>query len=159
MNEIKNKTACFTGHRKIPPEDLPMVKKRLREVLIQCIENGYRYFGAGGALGFDTLAALTVLELKSDYPEIKLILVLPCKDQTRGWKETDIQKYEWIKSKADKVLYTSEHYYNGCMQKCNRHLVDNSSICISYYTGKKGETEYTVNYSINNNLKICRLIE
>lgn len=47
------------------------------------------------------------------YPDIKLILVLPCKNQTRGWKETDIQKYEWIKSKADKVVYTSEHYYNG----------------------------------------------
>ena len=157
MNDLKSKTACFTGHRKIPPEDLPMVKKRLREVLIQCIENGFRYFGAGGALGFDTLAALTVLELKSDYPEIKLILVLPCKDQTRGWKEADIQKYEWIKSKADKVVYTSEHYYNGCMQKRNRHLVDHSSLCICYYTGQKGGTEYTVNYAIKNKLKVLNI--
>ena len=76
-----------------------------------------------GALGFDTLAALAVLELKQQYPQIKLILVLPCRNQTREWKEADIQKYEWIKSKADKVVYTSEHYYNGCMQKRNRHLI------------------------------------
>lgn len=53
MDEIKSKTTCFTGHRKIPPEDLPMVKKKLKETLIESIKNGYRYFGAGGALGFD----------------------------------------------------------------------------------------------------------
>ena len=83
--------------------------------MIESIKNGYRYFGAGGILGFDTVAALTVIELKSVYPDIKLILVLLCKNQTRDWKEADIQKYEWIKSEADKVVYTSEHYFNGCM--------------------------------------------
>ena len=144
---MKSKTACFSGHRKIPPEDLPMVKKKLKEILIESIENGYRYFGAGGALGFDTVAAMTVLELKSVYPDIKLILVLPCKNQTKGWSETDIQKYEWIKSKSDKVVYTSEHYFNGCMQKRNRHLVDHSSLLISYYREIKGGTEYTIGYA------------
>ena len=39
-------------------------------MLIGAIEQGYRYFGAGGALGFDTLAAQTVLELRSEYPDI-----------------------------------------------------------------------------------------
>ena len=95
--------------------------------MIESIENRYRYFGAGGARGFDTVAAMAVLELKEVYPDIRLILVFPCRNQTRGWRETDIQRYEWIKSKADKVVYTSEHYYNGCMQKRNRHLVDYSS--------------------------------
>lgn len=154
MNEIKNKTACFTGHRKIPPEEIPMVKKRLREVLIQCIENGYRYFGSGGARGFDLEAAMAVLELKEVYPDIRLILVLPCQNQTRGWKEIDIQKYEWIKSKADKVVYTSEHYYNGCMQKRNRHLVDHSSLLICYYRGIKGGTEYTIKYAKKKKIRI-----
>ena len=158
MDKMKSKTACFTGHRKTPPQKLPMVKKKLKEVLTQCIENGYRYFGAGGALGFDTLAALTVLELKSDYPEIMLILVLPCKDQTRGWKDIDIEKYEWIKSKADKVVYTAEHYYNGCMQKRNRHLVDHSSLCICCYTGQKGGTEYTVKYAEKNKVVIKNIM-
>ncbi len=147
MHDLKSQTACFTGHRNIPPEDLPMVQQRLREILMESIANGYRYFGAGGALGFDTVAAMAVLDLKKVYPDIRLILVLPCRDQTRGWKESDIIKYEWIKSKADKVVYTSEHYYNGCMQKRNRHLVDHSSLCICYYTGQKGGTEYTVKYA------------
>ena len=129
-----------------------MVQKRLREILIESIENGYRYFGAGGAMGFDTVAALTVLELKSVYPDIKLILVLPCREQTKGRSETDVQKDERIKARADKVLYTSEHYFRGCMQKRNRHLVDHSSLCICYYKGKKGGTEYTANYAMNKGL-------
>ena len=90
---------------------------------------------------------MTVLELESVYPDIKLILVLPCKNQTRGWSETDIQKYEWIKSKADKVVYTSDHYFNGCMQKRNRHPVDHSSLLICYYREIKGGTEYTIKYA------------
>lgn len=34
------------------------------------------FFGAGGALCFDTVAAQTVIRLKDKYPKIRLILVL-----------------------------------------------------------------------------------
>ncbi len=156
---MKEKTVCFTGHRKIPPEDLPMVSEKLRQTLIDCIEKGYCFFGAGGALGFDTLAAQTVLELKKEYSHIKLILVLPCLNQTRGWNEKDIAVYEAIKEKADKVVYTSEHYFNGCMQKRNRHLVDCSSLCICYLTESSGGTAYTVNYAVQNSLTVVNIAE
>jgi len=36
----------------------------LKKAIIECIGNGIIYYGNGGALGFDTLAALAVLELK-----------------------------------------------------------------------------------------------
>ena len=61
MIKIKERTACFTGHRTIPFLQKRKIKKKTRQVLIDAIEQGYRYFGAGGALGFDTLAAQTVL--------------------------------------------------------------------------------------------------
>lgn len=123
------------------------------------IQAGYVYFGAGGALGFDTLAAQTVLKLKERYPDIKLILVLPCKSQTSGWKQTDIDEYERIKAAADKVVYTSEVYYRGCMHKRNRHLMDNSSLCICYLMEDRGGTYYTVNYARENGLQIINLAE
>ena len=154
---LRMETACFTGHRIIPPELFPMVRERLKRVLLNCIEKGYRYFGAGGALGFDTVAAETVLELKNQYPHIKLILVLPCHNQTRGWRKSDIAEYERIKSKADKVVYTAGRYYTGCMQKRNRHLVDNSSLCVCYLTGQNGGTAYTVKYAQKRGLKIINL--
>lgn len=96
---------------------MPGIKKRLEKEVENSIKNGYLFFGAGGALGFDTLAAQTVLKLRERYPDIKLILVLPCKTQARGWKQADIYEYERIKAAADKVVYTSEDYYRGCMHK------------------------------------------
>ena len=82
---MRSKTVCFTGHRELPADDLPKISKRLEDALATLIEQGYRYFGAGGALGFDTLAAQAVLRLRERYPQIRLILVLPCLNQTRGW--------------------------------------------------------------------------
>lgn len=114
---MREKTACFTGHRKIPPESISELSQRLKNTLLRLIEEGYMYFGAGGALGFDTLAAWCVLSLRKRYPHIKLILVLPCTAQTKDWSKDDIAVYEEIKSQADKVVYTSHDYFQGCMFK------------------------------------------
>lgn len=156
---MREKTCCFTGHRQIPAEYLPAISEKLRDTLIFYIEQGYQYFGAGGALGFDTLAAQTVLHLKQRYPCIKLILVLPCKDQASHWSTKDKKEYERIKTSADKVVYTSERYFNGCMQKLNRHLVEHSSLCICYLTKQDGGTKYTVDYASKNGCKIHNLAQ
>lgn len=156
-NMMREKTCCFTGHRQIPSEYLPAITRKLRDTLIFYIEQGYQYFGAGGALGFDTLAARTVLNLKQRYPDIKLILVLPCKDQATRWSASDIEEYERIKSCADKIVYTAERYFNGCMQKRNRHLVDCSSLCICYLTKQSGGTKYTVDYATANGVSVINL--
>ena len=152
-----NQTCCFTGHRKIPSDQLESVTQRLRDAVIASIKDGYLYFGAGGALGFDTLAAKIVLELRTIYPEIKLILVLPCLDQAEKWNEEDKEEYERIKSLADKAVYTSGNYFNGCMQRRNRHLIDNSSLCICYLTERIGGTAYTVNYARDKGCMVVNL--
>ena len=153
---MREKTCCFTGHRKLSLSE-NIVKDRLSKVLDNLIKDGIIYFGAGGALGFDTLAAEVVLEKKCVYPQIKLILVLPCPDQTKGWPSTDIDKYNYILSQADKIVYTSEKYYTGCMHKRNRHLVNNSSYCICYLENDTGGTAYTVGYANENGLKIYNI--
>lgn len=152
--EMKEHTCCFTGHRNIPKNERRKIKRRLKKAIKISIKKGYRYFGAGGALGFDTLAAQIILELKKKYSDIRLILVLPCLYQTRNWKESDISEYERIKSNADKVVYTSKEYTKDCMFKRNRHLVNYSSLCICYLTEQLGGTAYTVNYAKINNLVV-----
>lgn len=141
------KTCCFTGHRNIPVNQRSYIAERLENELIQQIKRGYMYFGAGGALGFDTIAAQTVLRLKKRYAYLKLILVLPCVTQSKGWGKEDQEIYDKIKSHADKVVYMSEMYTDGCMFKRNRHLVDHSSLCICYLTNSSGGTAYTVRYA------------
>lgn len=159
MIRMKERTACFTGHRAIPWTEKRRIEKRTEEALIEAIERGYCFFGAGGALGFDTLAAQTVLKLKKKYPHIKLILVLPCVSQTRGWKQDDIEEYERIKAAADKVVYTSQEYTQDCMFKRNRHLVDNSSLCIAYLTKHTGGTAYTANYARAKGITVVNVAE
>lgn len=151
------KTCCFTGHRNIPANEYEKIENTLEETIISLIKKGVCYFGAGGALGFDTMAALTILKLKEKYPHIKLILVLPCENQTYKWQQKDIDIYENIKSKCDKYVYTSKNYYNGCMFKRNKHLVNNSKYCICYLTKKTGGTAFTVNYAIKNDLTVINI--
>lgn len=144
---VRDYTCCFTGHRALPPEERGAIAYQLERTVIMLIQAGIRFFGAGGARGFDTLAAQTILKLRRKYPHIKLILVLPCLSQTQGWRDEDIKVYESINTAADKVTYTSEKYTQGCMHKRNRHLVDHSSICVCYLTEDRGGTAYTVNYA------------
>lgn len=154
---MKEKTCCFTGHRVIPKEEITTTQSKLEKVVVCLIEQGYCFFGSGGALGFDTMAAQTILKLKKRYSQIRLILILPCKNQTKDWTPDDIAIYNDIMVQADKVVYTSESYYNGCMQKRNRHLVDCSSTCIAYCTKSTGGTAYTVNYAHKHKIPVIQL--
>jgi len=157
---MREKTCCFTGHRELPFFwGHCKLTGKLEKAIIEQIDNGIRFFGAGGARGFDALAARTVLKLKKKYPDIKLILVLPCLTQTRGWPAEDVQEYERIKAQADKVVYTSQEYTKGCMFKRDRHLVDCSSVCICYLTKDSGGTAYTVNYAKKNGVKVINLAD
>ena len=156
---LKGQTCCFTGHRIIPSGMEQKLFRVTEKVVENAIKSGYRYFGVGGALGFDTIAALVVLKLRESYPSIKLILVLPCLNQTRGWSTEDIEIYENIKKQADKIVYTSKEYTRGCMHKRNRHLVNNSSLCICYLTEEKGGTYYTVKYAQENQLAVVNVVE
>lgn len=153
------KTCCFTGHRKIPVNETEKIKDRLAHVITSLYAKGICNFGAGGALGFDTLAAQAVLKLRDKHPAIKLILVLPCYMQTRRWQPDAIKTYEQIKQAADQVVYTSQEYTRDCMYKRNRYLVDHSSICVCYMTSGKGGTAYTVKYANQHHLPIINLAD
>lgn len=144
---MKQKTCCFTGHREILDEDYKILKENLKYVIIQLIKKGIIYFGVGGARGFDMLVEKIILDLKRQYPQIKLILVLPCKNQSNYWNYIEKLEYHHIKTKADKVVYISQEYTKDCMVKRNQHLIDNSSICVCYLNTIYGGTSYTVKYA------------
>ena len=95
----KEHNVCFTGHRTLKDELVPGLIEQIDVTIIRCADSGRTNFITGGALGFDTLAAHRVLEIKKDRPEIKLYLVLPCRDQTIRWKDlVRINDYKIIKT-------------------------------------------------------------
>jgi len=159
-NNIQSKvTACFTGHRSIDRKIAVLIPGKLKEIIEDLIKKGIYRFKAGGAIGFDTIAALCVLELQEQYPDIQLVLVLPCKDQTRNWNSSNTLVYNYILSKASEVEYVSEHFTSWCMHERNRRLVNGSSVCIAYLASSNGGTAYTYNYALQNELDVINVFD
>ena len=150
MNIIKENTVAVTGHR--------MVKKNLNLIHLtyqfkNLIERGFNTFLTGMALGFDSICFDILYDLKSEY-DIKLISVLPCKNQSYYWNSEDKDLYKKRLEKADEIICLNEKYVNGCMFERNRFLVDNSNIIVAYYYKNSGGTHYTVNYAKSKNKEI-----
>ncbi|MCM1131895.1 MAG: DUF1273 domain-containing protein [Ruminococcus flavefaciens] len=143
------KSACFTGHRKIT-NDMKALEIRLYDTLEYYIKNcGLTDFYAGGAVGWDTLSALTVLRLREVYPHIRLHLVLPCsnEEQTKKWTPEQKSVFYDILARVDSAEYTSQSYYRGCMRKRNQKLVEYADVCFCYFNPQKkfSSTCQTVN--------------
>ncbi len=155
---MKEFTCCFTGHREIAENEIKAIWEKTERKVLELFEKGVTVFEAGGALGYDTLAAEVVLSLREKYPQIKLRLILPCKDQARGWTTEDIIRYEGIKDMADEVIYTAETYYRGCMFVRNRRLVDDSAYCICFKKRASGGTAYTVDYALKKGLTVFNVV-
>ena len=156
---MKEKICCFTGHRHIPFEYARALAVALDAEIEARIADGYTVFRAGGAYGFDTLAALRVILKKRKYGFIRLELCLPCKNQTAYWGKSDIDIYNMILANADDVRYVGEKYTSNCMMARNRMLVDGSDCCVGFCipTAGRGGSRYTLNYAARQGVEVKNL--
>lgn len=162
-NKINYKKCCFTGHR---PSGLPWgyneqdfrylnLKVELIKKIKQAIEDGFNYFISGMALGVDILAAEIVLNLKKEFPFIKLELAIPCLNQFEKWKSSQKERYNKVFKKADFITYVSkENYFTNCMQLRNKYMVNNSNKIIAVFNGKNGGTKQTIDYATEKGVEI-----
>jgi len=157
--ELREKTCFFTGHRDIPKEKYAQIQEDLETAARGLIAEGVIYFAVGGATGFDTLAAMTILKLKEEFSEARLVLILPCKNHNFSWQGRDLRLFEGIQERADKVVYTAERYYNGCMYKRNRYMAEGSGYCVCYMDRDTGGTAYTVNYALSMGVRVINLAQ
>ncbi|MBQ8825842.1 MAG: DUF1273 family protein [Oscillospiraceae bacterium] len=127
------KAVCFTGHRII--KITGRIREKLRNTLIEMIENGAEDFYAGGAVGWDMLCEQTVLRLRRDYPHIRLHIVMPCpaEEQSAAWSEEDKFAYSEILVEADSREMVAKSYIQGCMKKRNQRLVDLADCCVCWH--------------------------
>ncbi len=147
-----DKSCCFSGHRKIDPPHLNEIVKKLGLEIEWMISHGIEDFYAGGALGFDTIAALEVLWHKKQGCNVRLHLMLPCPEQASRWSDRDISIYNDILKNADTVTVLSDKYNRGVMFKRNRAMVEACKYCLCYFAHpedifaqkSKGGTLYTI---------------
>ncbi len=154
---MKNITCCFTGHRDVPAYEKERIYRDLNAEISALIKKGITRFRCGGARGFDTMAALTVLDIKKLNPEIFLIVDVPCRNQHLCWNKEERAAMDYILSVADEINELSQYYYNGCMQYRNRYMVDRSAYLIAYQTKPVGGSAYTVLYAKEQNLTIIKI--
>ena len=87
----KSKTCFFTGHRKIAQSKIEIVKAQLAENIEKMItEYGVNTFIDGGALGFDTIAAETVIEMREN-----LLCTFPVTVRVKCGKRANNSDIEW----------------------------------------------------------------
>ncbi len=154
------RTVAFTGHRDLSPQARTQLPALLDVLLEEEIAAGAVHFRTGGALGFDTLAALRVLAARERHPHIRLHLMLPCPTQTNGWAPEDIALYQSIFRAADSYRYAAPFYYNGVLQARNRMLVEGCDLCVAYLcTSHGGGAAYTAALALQNGAALINLAD
>ena len=155
----QNTCACFTGHRAISVEEMRRASEMISNQILRLKDVGIVNYYAGGALGFDFTASVTLLNMKNIIPELTLNLALPCRDYDKKWAKTEKELFARVIARADSVVYTSEGYTRFCMHVRNKYMVDRSSVCIAYMTEDKGGTVSTVDYARRKGLRIINVAE
>ena len=150
---------CLTGHRHITPAHARVLPALLETKMGELIAKGTEEFRAGGAMGFDMLAALKVLEIRESIPALRLRLCLPCRDQTRAWDEYSHRAYQYILDRADAVSYVADNYTSTCMLERDRRLVEGSDLCLAYCTQNRGGTFYTCTYALKRDVPLINLAD
>lgn len=159
---MREKTACFSGHR---PEKLPsnsgedsqllmMIKSLLYYQIRRSAEEGYTRFITGLARGVDLWAAGYVLELKRNFPGLKLICVKPTENHGKNFRGEDRYLFDSVLARADEMHCTGSHYTRRCYQIRNRYMVDHAQRLIAVVDDYNSGTGQTISYARRSGLEL-----
>ncbi len=160
-------SCCFTGYRphKFPFEfhagDLSYLEMEnaLTETVFSLPKEGVTTFYTGAAMGFDLMAAETVLLCRKAFGKgiVKLVCVVPFPEQAAAYSEEWKARYLRVLQEADEVVTLSEVYTRDCYQQRNRYMVDRSDLVLTWYDGQSGGTRNTLSYAKRKGRKILNL--
>jgi uncharacterized phage-like protein YoqJ len=135
------KACAITGHRVLKKT---FSVERLKEALRALIEQGVVDFYNGLALGFDLITAETLVELREEYPQIKLHGCIPFYGQETTFPKKDQERYVKLIKECDDTVILSEEYTKGCYFKRNDYMVARADVLFAYCHASKGGAAYTV---------------
>lgn len=141
---MQSKSCCITGHRKIDPTKIEMMKRELKNQIILALEDGYFHFISGFAEGVDLYFAEIVTDLQEQYPSITLEAVIPYRNRINCSEK----RFKNLIAKCNSVVILSEKYSTNCFLMRNQFMVQSSSRVIVVYDGReKGGTVFTMRYA------------
>ncbi|WP_124070364.1 SLOG family protein [Filibacter tadaridae] len=92
------------------------IKKSLMKRLLDLLDEDLEWVIVSGQLGIETWAAEVVIELKVEYPHLRLAVITPFLEQEKNWNETKKEKYHSIIAQADYTTSLTKRPYEAPWQ-------------------------------------------
>ena len=152
-------TCCFSGHRSLPPETMAFVRQRTERAIRDLYSQGYKSFITGGALGYDTMVAVLLFQIRTEIPEIRVVLAYPYEGYNGSWTLQQWQEYRDRLLRYDEVVCVSEAPSKYAYWARDRYMVDRSSLCVGFCIDSASETGYTMEYARQKGVCVINLVE
>lgn len=142
-----NKICSFCGHGQISYSE--ETQQELKDIIEALIIDGVDTFLLGGYGNFDFMAAHVVHDLKSQYPYIKSILVIPYLNREYNTKYYDDTEYPPIENVPMRYAII----------KRNEWMVDKADVVIAYVKYDWGGAYKTYNYAKKKKKQIINIVK
>lgn len=157
MVDLKSKSCCFTGHRKLPDGQEAEIMAKTEAEIRKFLSGGINRFLLGGAIGYDTEVAKLLFRLKNECCGIKVVLIYPFDGYTDRWNDAQKAEYAELLPQYDEAIRASERSGRDAYLLRNRLLVDGASVCIAYCHKYRSGTAYTIRYAKAQGLMVINM--
>lgn len=126
-------------------ERVSVIRKFLRKIEISLIEEGIDWFLFGGNLGIEYDAFCEAVDLKEEYPDLKLGVIFPFADFGSQWNDRNQLILLDYKEKADFIDYVSKKPYESPSQLKNhtQFLLQHTEGAVLLYEDEhEGKTKF-----------------
>ncbi|MFH7819392.1 SLOG family protein [Neobacillus thermocopriae] len=121
------------------------IKAAFKKALQSKIDEGLEWILISGQLGAELWAAEVVLDLKVQYPDLKLAIITPFLEQEASWNDNNQEWYHTILAQADFVnSVTKKKYENPWQLRLkNQFMIEKSDgLLLLYDQDKEGTPKY-----------------
>ncbi len=122
-----------------------IIKKAIRKQLVALLDDGLEWVIVSGQWGVELWAAEAAVELKSEYPGLRLAVITPFLEQDEKWSEEKRGLYSGVLQRADYVNSVTKTKYEGGWQfkESNKFLLRNTDgMVILYDEEKEGSPKF-----------------
>ncbi len=109
------------------------------------------------SLGPEMQLAKAATELREEGYDIKLSVILPCRNYEVKRIEEDKEEYRKIVCLADSVEYLYEEYQKGCIHEANKKAIDKADIVL--FAFKNMDKRYREYFDYSHTKKIIPIIK
>lgn len=95
---------------------IPFIKKAIEAKLLPLVEEGLEWVITPGQYGFDLWVCEVVIELRGEYPQLKLSIITAFMNPEEQWNDEKKEYYQQIISKVDYYGAVSHQPYIGPWQ-------------------------------------------